>query len=84
MGFIRVKSKATGHEFDVSPEHAARRAEDWDVIDSVEVERVRPPKHNDTANKTSQAAPAPSEPGKADVATGADVKDDRFSKGSAK
>ena len=83
MSFIRVKSTRTGHEFDVSPAHAARR-DDWKVIDPKPVDRQRPPKYSETATKTAEPTPEPSTPEAAPVATGGDVKDDRLSKGSAK
>ena len=44
MPFIRVKSSTTGHEFDVTPEHASAR-DDWEVVDADPVQVARPPKH---------------------------------------
>lgn len=83
MSFIRVKSTKTGHEFDVNPEHAAKR-DDWKVIDPKAVAKQRPPKYSETATKTAEPTPDTDIPAAALVATGADVKDERLSKGSAK
>jgi hypothetical protein len=83
MSFIRVKSTKTGHEFDVNPEHAAKR-DDWKVIDPTPVATPRPPKHSETAAKTAEPTPDTSTQEAAPVATGGDVKDDRLSRSSAK
>jgi hypothetical protein len=44
MPYIRVKSPITGHEFDVTAEHATTRP-DWHVVDATPVAVARPPKH---------------------------------------
>lgn len=44
MPYIRVKSPSTGHEFDVTAEHATTRP-DWDVVDGDPVSVARPPQH---------------------------------------
>ena len=83
MSFIRVKSTKTGHEFDVNPEHAAKR-DDWKVIDDTPVDRPRPAKHSKTAPKPAASASDIAETEVAPVASTSVVNDDRLSKSSAK
>jgi len=45
MPFIRVKSKTTGHEFDVHPDRLELHKGDWSVVDKEPVDDVRPPKY---------------------------------------
>ena len=45
MPFIRVKSKTTGHEFDVHPDRLELHKQDWSVVDKEIVDDARPPKH---------------------------------------
>ena len=73
MPFIRVKSSTTGHEFDVTPEHASLR-DNWTVIDANPVEVARPPKHGHPV----KAKPEPVKAEKVHSTDGA-----RFSQSSA-
>lgn len=88
MGFIRVKSRNTGHEFDVTPERAAQRP-DWDVIDSNPVDRPRPAVHGNQPAATQPIAPAADVDGEdavdaPPVASSGDAKDPRLAKSSTK
>ena len=87
MGFVRVKSRNTGHEFDVTPERAAQRP-DWDVIDSNPVGRPRPAGHGNQPAATQPIAPAVDAESEdayaAPVASGGEAKDPRLAKSSTK
>lgn len=63
MPFIRVKSKITGHEFDVHPDRLELHPEDWAVVDKKVVDEAREPKHADSkGGVVLPAAPVVSEP----------------------